>query len=345
MGEIISPTWPVLEDVISSATSELLLCSPYFSAAGIERVQAAVDSRVSITFATRLSPSDWVSGASSPNDLLRFYDHFQSAASGIVLYIHQSLHAKAYIADRRLGFLGSANLTDGGFRHNFELSVSLTETQCSQVVSIVLQELNERARILSADKLREWVYKYAGFVESCGANTDVGSPADLAGMQRDLDTLLGYGLSSRQAASKQAFTLEQFIEWLKLNLGLAGAQTIYERYRNHEGQNLTGHVRQCYYGLCHFLESNEQYTASLSAKLSQMSSGVLYQPEPNVIRDWIRHVDAWATAIGDGFDYAVLRGILPPSVGGTRSNGGGAISTLKRMMPLVAEFLAKESAQ
>ena len=65
----------------------------------------------------------------------------------------------------------------------------------------------------------------------------------------------------------------------------------------------------------------------------------IFKPDDELSAYWIRHLDEHATKQGAGWDYAVLRGILPPSLGGTRTGGGGGSSTLKRMLPLVARFL------
>ncbi len=72
---------------------------------------------------------------------------------------------------------------------------------------------------------------------------------------------------------------------------------------------------------------------------SMQRSADIYQPDDDLIADWIGHLNDHATDRGAGWDYAVLRGILPPRVGGTRLGGGGGISTLKRMLPLVARYL------
>jgi len=70
-----------------------------------------------------------------------------------------------------------------------------------------------------------------------------------------------------------------------------------------------------------------------------MRSDDVYKLPDEISSAWLKHINRHATDSGDGYDYAVLRGILPPSVGGTRIGGGGGISTLKRMFPLVACYL------
>ena len=67
-----------------------------------------------------------------------------------------------------------------------------------------------------------------------------------------------------------------------------------------------------------------------------------YQLTDEISDAWLKHVNTHAADKGSGYDYAVLRGVLPPSVGGTRMGGGGGISTLKRMLPLVARYLIEK---
>jgi hypothetical protein len=75
--------------------------------------------------------------------------------------------------------------------------------------------------------------------------------------------------------------------------------------------------------------------------LATLRPDQIYQLDAAVGDAWVRHVDDHATdESGDGaWSYAVLRGQMPASLGGTLQNGGGNISTVKRMLPLVAQYL------
>ena len=115
-----------------------------------------------------------------------------------------------------------------------------------------------------------------------------------------------------------------------------------DRYFNSSGQNLGGHFRQSYAAVSHFLQQCSAHIDSLSSGLDSLCPEDVYQPDGNLLDDWIRHLDDHATKSGQGYDYAVLRGILPPNLGGTRLGGGGGSSTLKRIMPLVARFLVEQ---
>ena len=136
--------------------------------------------------------------------------------------------------------------------------------------------------------------------------------------------------------------IESFVNWLQKNAGLPGAGMLIDRYFNLSGQNLGGHVRQSYAAVSHFLQLYPTYIQALISELDLLDPEDLYQPDNNLLDDWIRHLNDHATESDSGYDYAVLRRILPPSLGGTRLGGGGASSTLKRMMPLVARFLDEQ---
>lgn len=341
MGKAISPTWEALDDVVASANQALAIFTPYYSGEALDRVLNKIRTGVSLRFATRLSPSDWLYGSASPTELVSFLACLQTQGSDIQLLIHQTLHAKAYMADNRYGLIGSANLTGGGFHRNFELMVRLDEDECLGAMSILNRELADHARRLDLEEFSNWVGKFRSQVESAG--TRQAEPADeLAGMQRELDGLLGHGTQGFGATYSPTIQVEDFIGWAESKPHYAGTRLIIERYRNPNGQNLTGHVRQCYYALAHFFIQCPQHVAPLSGVLLDMNRDALFRPDQALLADWIRHLEGFATLSGDAFDYAILRGILPPSVGGTRSNGGGAISTLKRMMPLVARFIGEE---
>lgn len=293
----------------------------------------------SLSFWTRLSPSDWLSGISDPLSLLAFLELLEQDNHSVELGIHQRLHAKLYIADEAIALVGSANLTEGGFDRNFELMVRFQEEEDIRMILETLrreQELN--VRLLSIDRFQQWVNNNCDRIENIRRERSNDSEL-LAPVQEDLDSMLGYGGGRHLPLEPSRHELNAFVVWLRDHQQLVGAQVLLSRHENTDHQNLTGHFRQCFFACWRFLNEQAELRQTLSDQLQTLAPDDLFQPGNLVIQAWLDHVDNHAIDMTQDFSYPVLRGILPPSFGGTRLGGGGGISTLKRMLPLVALYL------
>jgi len=337
MGDIIRATWFDLEKVIGSASENLIICTPYYSTEGIERIFDYWVSNSNLVFITRLSPSDWLRDISDPESLATFIEIFSEEGIEINLIIHQRLHAKAYIADESSGLIGSANLSAGGFVKNFELMVQLEIIEAKKACELIKDEANTNGRAIEVSSLRNWVNNYSCLIKSLKKIDD--ESKDLAEMQRDLDNLLGYGSETQKMEQHLIPEMGKFVEWLIKNRNLPGAEVLIDRHLNISGQNLTGHFKQSYYGVANFLLLHNDYIEKLSLQLDSLDSNRMFQPEEDLLDAWVKYLDLYATKDGDEYDYAILRGILPPNLGGTLLGGGGGSSTIKRMFPIVARFI------
>ena len=314
------------------------MCTPYYSARGLARLSKVLPPGVGLKFMSRISPSEWASGVSSPDELATQLLSLQEHGYEVQLLVHQRLHAKAYLADHSTGLVGSANLSSAGFDKHFELMLELTEDEARTAAKIIDDEASQSGKLLTPDSLNEWVHEHLPKIDE--HKEAVSDLQDLADVQRRLDLLLGYGQGG--AGSDQFADIDDFDSWLTANSSLAGAEVLQDRYRNISGQNLTGHFRQSYCAVCRFLREYPDHVDHLVEKLNRMGSDDIYQPTRTVLDDWVRHLNDHATIRTDLYDYAVLRGILPPNLGGTRIGGGGGSSTLKRMLPLAARFMVEE---
>ena len=333
------PTWTALGALIGSASSSLLLCSPYVSGSGINRVFDLLGDPVEVEIVTRLSPSDWANGVSDPEALVALLKLLADEGWPVTLWIHQRLHAKVYIADSAQCILGSANLTEGGFDRNFELVVTGGADLASQAEAILRAQLGHRGRKLSLGSLASWVEESSELVASA---LDPGREADvLADSQRRLDSMLGRsGNTSSQFPA--GVDIEEFASWLRQHKHLRGAKTILDRHENASRQNLQGHVKQTFVGSHRFFAANPDMLKSCEELLEESGRVDVPALPQRVIDGWSDFLDDNAGYSDDVGDFAVLRGILPPSLGGTRTGGGGGSSTLKRMLPLVARFTRRD---
>ena len=102
-----------------------------------------------LSFVSRLSPSDWLSGVSDPEALLILFEFLQNQNRSPIFTVHQQLHAKAYLADRVIGLMGSANLSAGGFDRNFEIMVEgLDANETKMADRLIEAEIHDQGRSL-----------------------------------------------------------------------------------------------------------------------------------------------------------------------------------------------------
>lgn len=292
-----------------------------------------------LTFVSRLSPLDWRNGVVDPEALIDVLEVLREDGRESRFIVHQQLHAKAYLADSVRGLIGSANLSAGGFDRNFEIMLEIDAAEAAAAERLIEHETRANGVSIALDSLRQWVDEHTSRIN--GLRREEPDAADLVDVQRSLDRMLGYGRA--QATIEDIPDIDDYAAWLDSNQLLPGSQMILDRLRNRTGQNLTGHVRQSYYAVVRFLSAFPQHVEGLARGLDSMQRAEdIYQPDSGLTADWIGHLNDHAADRGAGWDYAILRGILPPTVGGTRLGGGGGISTLKRMLTLVARFLLQQ---
>lgn len=338
MPQIILPSWDNLNEIVTVAEDRVLICSPYYSSSGIGNVFDSIGDANRFQFWTRLSPSDWVAGATSPEDLLVLSDLLLQSGRNVELAAFQRLHAKAYAADYSLALIGSANLSDGGFRANLELVVRFEGEEAHSAISIIEANIAPRLQQINIESFREWIRTFQPTIQQIRARPDNSAEA-LQDVQRSLDEILGYGHAAQENRQIDEFSHHDFGQWLDHHLELPGAEVLADRYHNTSGQNLTGHFKQSFYAVLGFLFEHSEYIDTLIEELMRIEPGRVYEINPNILDSWLEYFNNHATQSGTDYNFAVLRGILPPSVGGTRYGGGGGISTFKRILPLVAQYI------
>ena len=98
------------------------------------------------TFITRFSLSDMASGANSIEALE------QLIMAGVSVYEKEDLHAKIYIIDDKLAFIGSANFTHGGLAKNYEILVSIDKNvepeQYKRICEYIAPWIEEKYQVL-----------------------------------------------------------------------------------------------------------------------------------------------------------------------------------------------------
>jgi PLD-like domain len=145
------PLFQLVEDVVRSATTTCWLGAPYWNAEAIERLWPALGG-----FAHRGGHVEFVgqggeaAGDADPLPVLRRAAVDIAGEGGtarVWAFVTRSargqpllLHAKFALADRSLGYLGSANMTWQGFGDHFEIGTRLPDVEAAHLV-ILLERL------------------------------------------------------------------------------------------------------------------------------------------------------------------------------------------------------------
>jgi HKD family nuclease len=341
MAELLTPSWNMLDELVASAENRVLICAPFYTRVGITHLFDDFGTAKKFQFWSRMNPSDWAHGATNPEELVTLIDILRDDGREIELRLSPYLHAKAYIADDDFALIGSSNLSDGGFDRNIEILIQFKNDEAKQVIRGIETSITAKLRETPIDKFRDWVNNNKAIIQELQEN-DV-FPDNLKGVQKSLDEMLGYGNNKTAVKFDHLDGVSSFVTWMQKNKDLPGAEELLSRYKNIHGDNLTGHFRQCFFGALGFFLTNQYITEIVSNEMKNLRPSDIYNPSPDIKNQWMKYLEDNATLSGDQFNYAILRGILPPGMGGTVIGGGGGISTIKRMLPLVARFLLENS--
>ncbi len=115
-------------EVVETARTDLLLCSPYVSQYGCDVVTEHLSPQCResghVTVITDLSPEAICQGSTEPEAIRSIAAHVPTLG---VRHLPR-LHAKVYVADSRMAIVTSGNLTAGGLRQNYEYGIQLSES-------------------------------------------------------------------------------------------------------------------------------------------------------------------------------------------------------------------------
>jgi len=339
---IKKPEWEDLTDLVNNAKHKLIICTPFYKGKAIEALATLAGKDISLILIIKISPSDWAKKVADPEKLMELLDFLSKKNTRIKIYENNRLHAKIFVADKAKALIGSMNLTRGGFEGNLEVLLGFDD-HLSEILSFCKTELIDKSSEVEISDLRKWVKKYAKQICQLSKKDEYAEAKELKEAQRSLDKFLVKHRRPIVTGIKVKVTeslYSDFTRWIKSNQKVNGAKLVYRRIKNLDKQNLQGHVKQSFFASYTFLKEIPQLGPKIISEF--LADKKMYEPGPEILADWQEYFNLNATRKETGFDMAILRGILPPSLGGTRSNGGGGSSTFKRVLPLVAKYLLEK---
>jgi hypothetical protein len=134
---------------------DVTLCAPFITHDGLLPILKVLGQRTAITLTviTRWEPLDLLLGYSDVEAFEELLDRNRYKKWDVKVHVVDSLHAKAVVLGHRLGILGSANITMGGFERNEELAAVLRGAPLEQLRRL-LGLLIEGGTPLTEEELR-----------------------------------------------------------------------------------------------------------------------------------------------------------------------------------------------
>ena len=309
-----SPGIEDLREAVATANTHLLLCSPYITRPGLEATAESLPATVShIDIWTKLSPTDWLVGASQPDGLLDFIQSFQSSGQRTVaLRVSERLHAKIILSDGPVAIAGSANLTSGGFGANHEV--------VRMVRGAELLELRHFVESIRPKLDGVGLAGFRSFVSSCLAKVD---------SQEALLDLIRGEMPPHDVTARSLIPYSTYIEYLR-NSNASQDRDILAIALNLDHNNNSGKVKHAFYGIQRFLQEYPQHLAYVAGLDPDQWFDVRLSP---LWADWRSFLDAYESEASDAYQYrmrTLVRTYLTHASGGYLTGGGGGDNELKR---------------
>lgn len=118
---ISSPAEQSFVQVFREARDSLFVVSPYIKDYGVKLLQNNAKCK-KLHLLTNLDLANVTSTSFDIESVVQLWDKFDLKISSL-----GKLHAKIYIADKKIGLVTSANLTHGGLRENYEFGILLND--------------------------------------------------------------------------------------------------------------------------------------------------------------------------------------------------------------------------
>jgi len=319
----------------SKGATEGLICTPYYSERGLQLLDPFFDTAEKVEFWTRFSPLDWKAGVADMAALNKRIQSVLYKKKEFNIRVSDNLHAKIYNFSNEIVIIGSANLTWTGMTSNIETICKLTEDEAS-AFSSVLPSMRDRLTPVGAEVFIAYVDAVRSVISKPSdgpAEEDGDMNAAIEIAEEELRKVLSE--TAPDATGIPSAELEEFINYCRQEDSGVSREVV----ARHEGKHsLSGHVKHCFYGSVLFFSEHKEFVK----EIAETPSELLYDFANSSIRtNWRDFLRKHADEIDKerDFSFHTLNVYIPVTLGGKCTGGGGAIGTLKRVLPVVARMI------
>lgn len=151
---LVSPWTEAFDELLSQASKNLLVCSPYIGKGPCKRILTLLRERnrtgISVQLLTDLSRENMLSEATDVKSILELC----GALPNMDIRFLPRIHAKVYVADERTAIVTSGNLTDSGLSHNFEYGIYLTDKRLVRRIRCDLTQYHSLGTVIQQSQLK-----------------------------------------------------------------------------------------------------------------------------------------------------------------------------------------------
>jgi hypothetical protein len=311
---------PVLADLDDIGGGSVTLATAFYSAGALNALNFKVKELRLLVRLNISSVFEWAAGSVDPLALRDFTVRHSKQCESVFLFVSPTAHAKIY-KGRKGYFVGSANLSWRAFSgHRDEILWFENDSRRKRLMDRALNVYEHGFQQLPFKELDDYVNINRAAAQALSKKL----PPEI---RLDEDRM-----PTNVIRPARLGDYANFRRWLDSRSGAAAA-TIAARADG--SGNLSGHIRQNFFGLRQFFLSNPAETARL-AKEDPDTYSLSTDPLTSIALSSfvLQHARA-----EDSFSVSTWRTYLPESAGGKPKTGGGTSGNLKRMLPLVARYV------
>ena len=311
---------PVLADLDTIGGEFVTLATAFYSAGALSALDFKVERLRLLVRLNTSSVFEWATGAIDPPALCEFVERHASQCGTLSLFINPTAHAKVYAGGE--GYLiGSANLSWRAFSgHGDEILWFEKDNRRRRLMDKSLDTYGASFRPFTVGELHYYIKSNQKAAKALAKKLppDAQVHEDHAPHSLSRPARLG--------------DYSDFRQWLDSQASYAAA-TIAKRADG--AGNLSGHIRQNFFGLRQFFIGNPKEMVRLAKEDPDIYAQNRDLLTPVILRSFVQR-----QACDEGaFSLSTWRTYLPESAGGKPKSGGGTSGNLKRMLPLVAQYM------
>jgi hypothetical protein len=311
---------PLIADLARIGAGDVTLATAFYTGGALNALNLKASRLCLLMRLNTSSVADWASGALDPVALSSFIRRHQKTCAEVSLFINPTAHAKIY-SGKNGYLLGSANLSTRALSGNAaEILWFENDDERRNAMGAALEEYAQKFKEFSPDQLDEYIADNADKAKALAKRIPREFHTDEDRLPTDILRPLRLG------------DYDAFLKWLSKQSS-AAAKELLARARGKS--NLSGHVRQAFFGVRQFFLGNPVVLKHFSKfdPDSYSFSGDL--PTKSAVANFVtKH------ARDEGpFSAEKWQSYLPGSAGGKQLKGGATVGNLNRMFPLLARYL------